>query len=272
MKTERSSFGDLQPRMRAVEQMMLPACHAGEYLQLLSGKGIEVFLRDAKTGALIQYGRANNIILDVAKATLLQRLFGIAGSSLTISQIAVGEGTTAPTAADIALEDQIAFKAIGSVNQAGEGSVPPSRICIVTFGSSEANGSGTTYIRECGFLFSNNSIVTRALFAQGTITGATQANPVVITSAGCQAKIVAAGGGNGSQVFIEGVAGMTQINDLHFTVANLATNSFELSGINGSGYGAFVASSPETAKWTLEFEKNSTRTLEISYPFAVVTE
>jgi hypothetical protein len=264
---ETTPLGDGQPSMRILTP--LPGQTTSEFLSLMAGQGIQVFLRDATTGELIQYGRTNNLILNVAKATLLQRLFGVSGSSRTISQIAVGEGTTAPTAGDTALEDQITFKAIASVNQAGEASVPPSRICIVTFGSSEANGAGTTYIREVGFLFDNNSIVTRASFAQGTITGATQANPVVITSAGCQAKIVAAGGGNGSQVFIEGVAGMTQINDLHFTVAGLATNSFELSGVNGTGYGAFSASSPETAKWTLEFEKNSSRVLEISYPFGL---
>src|SRR5262245_37937399 len=267
MKKERTSFGDGQPRVRV--HTPIPGQSDGDLLGLAAGRGIEIFVRDAKTGLLLEYGRTNNVILDVAKATLLQRLFGINGSSRSITQIAVGEGTTAPDQTDIALEDQITFKAIASVNQAGESSIPPSRICLVTLGSSEANGSGTTYIREVGFLFDNNSIVTRALFAQGTITGATKANPCVITSAGCQAAIVAAGGGNGSTIFIEDVGGMTQLNDNHYTIANLSTNSFELSGINSTGYSTFTASSPETAKWTLEFEKNSSRVLDISYPFGL---
>lgn len=271
-------------------RIAMPTQLSPDVLRLISGEGITVRIyqhrspsgrfwqfdywrewlkRDRLTGELIQEGIANNIVLNSAQATLLQRLFGIAGSSRSITQVAVGSGTTAPAATQTALVTQITFKAIASVNQAGEASNPPSRICLVTFGSSEANGAGTEYIRELGFLFDNNVIVTRAVFAQGTITGATQANPVVITSAGVQAALTAANGGNGSAVYIEGVAGMTQLNGNHYTVANLATNTFELSGINGTAYGAFTASSPETAKWTLEFQKTSAKVLEISYPFAL---
>jgi hypothetical protein len=65
-----------------------------------------------------------------------------------------------------------------------------------------------------------------------TITGATAANPVVITAA-------AHGRANGAVVFINGVVGMTDINNLTFTVANQATNTFELSGINGTSYDAY---------------------------------
>jgi len=64
------------------------------------------------------------------------------------------------------------------------------------------------------------------------ITGATKANPVVITSA-------AHGRSNGDVVFINGVVGMTEINNLTFTVANQATNTFELSGINGTAYTSY---------------------------------
>ena len=69
-----------------------------------------------------------------------------------------------------------------------------------------------------------------------TITGATSANPVVITAA-------SHGFENGDEVDISDVTtgvnsagaatGMSQINDLRFTVANKTTNTFELSGING---------------------------------------
>ena len=77
-----------------------------------------------------------------------------------------------------------------------------------------------------------------------TITGATSANPVVITAA-------SHGFENGDEVDISDVTtgvnsagaatGMSQINDLRFTVANKTTNTFELSGINGSAFTAYTS-------------------------------
>lgn len=67
-----------------------------------------------------------------------------------------------------------------------------------------------------------------------TITGVTQANPATVTAA-------AHGFSNGDRVIIAGVSGMTQLNNREFTVANAATNTFELSGTNSTGYGAYVS-------------------------------
>lgn len=77
-------------------------------------------------------------------------------------------------------------------------------------------------------------VYAEANYATGSITGATQANPCVITS-------TAHGLANGDIVYIHGVGGMTQINNLSFTAASVATNTFELSGINSSGYGAYTS-------------------------------
>ena len=66
-----------------------------------------------------------------------------------------------------------------------------------------------------------------------TITGATKANPVVITA-------VAHGFANGNSVRIEDVVGMTEINDINFTVAGVTADTFELSGINGTAYTTYV--------------------------------
>ena len=66
------------------------------------------------------------------------------------------------------------------------------------------------------------------------ITGATKADPVVITSA-------SHGFENGDKVRISGVAGMTELNDNIFTVANKDTNTFELFEVDGSEYGAYVS-------------------------------
>lgn len=66
------------------------------------------------------------------------------------------------------------------------------------------------------------------------ITGATKANPVVITS-------VAHGLSNGDLVDIDDVGGMTEINGLRFTVANKTADTFELSGVNGTAYTAYTS-------------------------------
>lgn len=70
------------------------------------------------------------------------------------------------------------------------------------------------------------------------ITGATKANPVVITAPNH-------GLVNGDIVRINGVRGMTQLNDKFYMVANRTTNTFELkttsgNNVNGSSYGTFT--------------------------------
>jgi len=81
-----------------------------------------------------------------------------------------------------------------------------------------------------------------------TPNAATQANPVVITTT------AAHGYRNGDKVYIVSVGGMTEINGLVFTVANVASTTFELSGIDGTSYTAFTADGngrihPFTVKW-----------------------
>ena len=68
-----------------------------------------------------------------------------------------------------------------------------------------------------------------------SITGATAANPVVITSA-------SHGFSNGDTVYIDGVIGMTELNGKTFTVANAASDTFELSGTDGTSYTAYSSS------------------------------
>ena len=71
-----------------------------------------------------------------------------------------------------------------------------------------------------------------------TITGATQANPVVVTAA-------SHGFSNGDLVDIKDVVGMSEINDIRYKVASQTTNTFELTNqttgvdINGSAYTAY---------------------------------
>lgn len=66
------------------------------------------------------------------------------------------------------------------------------------------------------------------------ITGATKANPVVITSA-------SHGFVNGQEVYIANVIGMTELNGRTFTVTSATANTFALSGINGTGYTTYAS-------------------------------
>jgi hypothetical protein len=73
---------------------------------------------------------------------------------------------------------------------------------------------------------------------QTTITGATQATPVVITA-------VSHGLENGDYVKIENVGGMVELNDRIFVVSNKTADTFELhddnsTDINGTAFTAFT--------------------------------
>lgn len=73
---------------------------------------------------------------------------------------------------------------------------------------------------------------TEARFNSAVISGATQANPVVITA-------TAHGYNDGDTVTINDVVGMTELNGNTYTVANKNVNDFELSGIDGTAFTAY---------------------------------
>lgn len=83
------------------------------------------------------------------------------------------------------------------------------------------------------YLISANPFGT-TMAATKTITGITQANPAVVTSA-------AHGYANGDTVFISGVVGMSQVNLGNFTVANAATNTFQLQDTDSSSFVAYTS-------------------------------
>jgi hypothetical protein len=89
---------------------------------------------------------------------------------------------------------------------------------------------GDSYVR----FYANGGIVTTAPQA---ITGITQANPAVVTYSGADTFA------NGDRIAITGVAGMTEVNNREFVVANvnITANTFELSGINSTSFGAYVS-------------------------------
>ena len=91
---------------------------------------------------------------------------------------------------------------------------------------------GNQYIR---FYKDNGQI----LEGDKTISGATQANPVVITA-------TSHGYNNGDEISITSVAGMTELNNKRYLVANKTTNTFEITNvdgtnINGTGFTAYTS-------------------------------
>ena len=87
------------------------------------------------------------------------------------------------------------------------------------------NGDGTDSIH--GYADSFLTLSTPA-----TISGATAANPVVITATSHPFS-------DSDTIKIKDVVGMTELNGRTFTVANSTSNTFELSGVDGTSYTAY---------------------------------
>ena len=77
-----------------------------------------------------------------------------------------------------------------------------------------------------------------------SITGATKANPVVITSNSHWLS-------NGDEVYIDGLGGMTEVNNRNYLVANVTTHTFRLQNlfgenIDGTGFTAYTSGGSAT--------------------------
>lgn len=104
-----------------------------------------------------------------------------------------------------------------------------SKVAIAPYSTGVNAGPYATSVRGA---ITGGKAITNAAWADGTakaITGATKTNPVVITS-------TAHGLSNGNRIFIKNVSGMTQLNNNQYTVAGVTANTFQLSGVNGTGY------------------------------------
>jgi hypothetical protein len=100
-----------------------------------------------------------------------------------------------------------------------------------------------------------------------TITGATQANPVVITA-------TAHGFVDGDEIKIDSVAGMTEINGYRFFVTNKTANTFELYdldgfSVDGTGYTAYTSGG--IARLTYSYVLNSATTRDNTIGWSAVT-
>ena len=173
----------------------------------------------------------SNLVMDLAQEELIKRWRSITGSVRVIQKIAVGDGLVDPLRSDTALESQLERKNIDSWD---DSSLTPTGglstvKAEVTWLSLEANGT----ISEIGLFFDNDQIVTHALFKKLAMSGATQANPVRITTT------VDHGLSTGDEVRIENVVGMTEINNLNFTITVFDADEFDLDGEDGTGHTAY---------------------------------
>tara|TARA_B110000037_G_scaffold221727_1_gene293752 strand:- start:2386 stop:3009 length:624 start_codon:yes stop_codon:yes gene_type:complete len=130
------------------------------------------------------------------------------------------------------------------------GALAASEFCINVADSAGVTKQ-VTKLRNRTMQVEGNSSAKWARSATGTstavekaITGATAADPVVITSNGH-------GLANGTKVSIRGVVGMVELNiETAYTVAATATNTFALAGVDGSGFTGYTSGGVATAAAT----------------------
>jgi len=86
---------------------------------------------------------------------------------------------------------------------------------------------GNNYMR----FFKDQGQITEAT---KSISAITKANPAVVTA-------TSHGYSNGDHVWINDVVGMTEVNARRYTIANVTTHTFELSGVNSTNYTTYTS-------------------------------
>jgi hypothetical protein len=95
-----------------------------------------------------------------------------------------------------------------------------------------------------------------------TITGATKANPCVITATGHGFR-------TGISVTISGVGGMTQLNGNTYVITVIDANSFSLDGVNSSAYGTYTSGgSAATYKYLQDVSRGTAYSATTQWRFA----
>ena len=91
-----------------------------------------------------------------------------------------------------------------------------------------------------------------------TINAVTKANPAVCTTAADH------GYKTGDKIYIGSVSGMTQIQNLVFTVTYVSATTFQLTGINSSAYGTFSSTATATLLTYRPTDTNSLPTIRMA--------
>lgn len=98
------------------------------------------------------------------------------------------------------------------------------------------NPKKLTYTSPTSWAFADHAPTRKSRQNAQVISAITVANPAVLTYTGSDSF------SNGDIVYIDGAAGMTEVNQREFTVAavNTGANTFQLSGVDSSGYAAYT--------------------------------
>jgi hypothetical protein len=229
--------------------------------QQARGRGrVRYLLLDAKTKRVLQRGSFHNIItrtglgrLDTANFTALASL---------VDTCKVGTGLTTPADTDTALTTLLESKDIGSVDTSNVSGSTPYTILRTQYDEDEAIGD----VAEVGLFYADGGMFNHAFFGTGNITGATQANPCVITDA--DHGLI-----TGQRIRIDSVAGMTQLNfsgSNYYYVSVLSSSTFSLytdallsSAVNSTGYGAYSSG----GVWKIIIPKTSSTILVVRIEF-----
>lgn len=215
---------------------------------------VYTLLIDARTGKIVTRSRSKNIVTRVGLGRDVTALF-ISPPSL-VTTCKVGTGLTVPADTDTALTTLLTSKTITSLDVTNVTGANPYIRVRTDFDLSEAIGSLT----EIGLFFADGGMFNHAFFGSGVITGATQANPCVVTD-------VAHGLVDGQRIRIDAVAGMTELNFVatnYYYVNVLTADTFSLHSdaslavnINSTGYGAYSSG----GTWKIAIPKDSSHIL-----------
>lgn len=204
----------------------------------------------------IQTGHAHNIIVRLGLAAHAKAIFVATADPVT--SLGVGSGTSVPATTDTALQTETLVKAFTESSESGLTGDTPYYETTTQFNEGEANANLT----EWGLFTGDDVMYNRARFASGVITGATQADPVVITdvSHGLTDTTPA------KRILISSVGGMTQLNGNRYYVDVLTADTFALYNdedltdtLDGSGFSAYTSG----GTWIQDIPKTSARILRI---------
>jgi hypothetical protein len=175
-----------------------------------------------------------NVVIDLAQEELLKIWRAIQGSVRQIEDIAVGDGLTVALDTDVALENELDSKnilswddSLISPDSSGLSEVKAQVVWL----SLEAIGR----LSEIGLKFDNGNLVTRALFKKLAVSGATQTNPVRITTSANHGLVT------GDEVHLDNLGGMVELNDRDFTITVFDADEFDLDGEDGTGHTAYTS-------------------------------
>lgn len=117
---------------------------------------------------------------------------------------------------------------------------------------------------SCGWLYFYVSTTGTDLTVNKLIAGASQTNP-------CELNVPGHGYNTGTQVYVDGVQGMTQLNGLYYYITVIDHDNFSLDGIDATGYTAYTSggftSTPQQAILQVRCITNDTEQSTQVFPY-----